>query len=308
MRVWGEPPVPTLQAAESPLDTHSPRDGEASAVTAVGTRLQATLSGSPPGPQFFPAQTTSHLHLTAGLGGLRAESSARYQPPRPRAEPGTDGHESEAQGGRWEAPSAPSSREGGAVSTTGRAHTDAGAVGAGARAPASESMGHPGVTRRGVSKQARPSWSTLLCPLNDALVPPRGHSTAPRTGSSQVTARGPRGQADPGGRGRSQRSGGLLSPSLGGCREVHAASHTWRPPLRPLGRSRSPGRPRPERPSRKTAHCRPGARGRALTSHPSASELRNRDSQSGHLGHSPCLAEPRGDHTAHVCQAPVPCL
>lgn len=125
MRVWGEPPVPTLQAAESPLDTHSPRDGEASAVTAVGTRLQATLSGSPPGPQFFPAQTTSHLHLTAGLGGLRAESSTRYQPPRPRAEPGTDGHESEAQGGRREAPSAPSSREGGAVSTTGRAHTDA---------------------------------------------------------------------------------------------------------------------------------------------------------------------------------------
>lgn len=36
--VWGEPPVPTLQAAESPLDTHSPRDGKASVVTAVGTR------------------------------------------------------------------------------------------------------------------------------------------------------------------------------------------------------------------------------------------------------------------------------
>lgn len=34
----GELPVPTLQAAESPLDTHSPRVGKALVVTAGGTR------------------------------------------------------------------------------------------------------------------------------------------------------------------------------------------------------------------------------------------------------------------------------
>lgn len=33
----GDLPVPKLQAAESPLDTHSPRDGKASVVTAGGT-------------------------------------------------------------------------------------------------------------------------------------------------------------------------------------------------------------------------------------------------------------------------------